>query len=595
MVRRRDPETLPTRALTTVTWLATLALVWLVPLLWTTAVEGTFRTPKANLAVILWASLAATCAVRAQAATWRDGWWLAWAGVLGGGLVSAVFSPLPMRTLGALVPFALAALGWGAVRQLDDDRRRRLLRAVALAGAMQAVLTLLFLFPAGRPSSFGLLGELGQLEERFAWIGTMGNPADVAVFLVLPALLAAQRALAGGRHRWAWGAAALLHAGVIVGSRTVTALLALAAGAVVLAWRRLPHRRRLPALAAGAAAAAGLVAVTPLPERIAVNVREVREYGWAGLGSFRGAGMGAAVGMLAANPVAGVGAGQFEAHSFLYLSERTRAERGRYLGLETAFGEAHNELLQYAAETGALGLALAAAGFALAWRWRPRSTGIVRDVPALAAAAAVLLLTQFPLHLAAIAAQWAVIAALALPPLPAPQREPAGRAWLSLLVVLVCLALATTLVWQRHRTQVALQQARLLAQALRASATPAARAEASRRALARVQQRLPWLPYSWRGQTIAGTLAADAGRLDTALAHFAAALRLAERPEIRFNVGLALYLAGEQETGLAHLVQAVKLNPAVLKEITAGDVRRRLLERLAADGYTQRYPWVADL
>lgn len=595
MTRRSDPETMPARALTILTWLATLALVWPVPLLWTTAVEETFRTPKAALAVVLWAALAAACAVRASAATWRDGWWLAWAGVLGGGFASAVFSPSPVRTLGALLPLLLTALGWGAVRQLDDDHRRGLLRAVTLAGAVQAGLTLLFLFPAWRPAGFGLLSELGQLEERFAWIGTMGNPADVAVFLVLPALLAAHRALNGGRRRWAWGAAALLQAGVIVGSRTVTALLALAAGAVVLAWRRLPHRRRLPALAAGAAAAVGLVAVTPLAERIATNVREVREYGWAGLGSFRGAGMGAAVGMLAANPVAGVGVGQFEAHSFLYLPERTRAERGRYLGLETAFGEAHNELLQYAAETGTVGLALAAVGFALAWRWRSRRGGIVRDVPALALPAAVLLLTQFPLHLAAIAAQWAVIAALALPPLPTARGQGAGRAWLSLLVVLACLALATTLVWQRHRAQVVLQQARLLAQALRASATPAARAEASRRALARVQQRLPWLPYSWRGQLIAGTLAADAGRLETALAHFAAALRLAERPEIRFNVGLALYLAGEQETGLTHLVQAVKLNPAVLKEIKASDVRRRLLERLAADGYTQRYPWVADL
>ena len=77
-------------------------------------------------------------------------------------------------------------------------------------------------------------------------------------------------------------------------------------------------------------------------------------------------------------------------------------------------------------------------------------------------------------------------------------------------------------------------------------------------------------------------------------AGFAAALRLAERPEIRFNVGLALYMSGEQETGLAHLVQATKLNPAVLKEVTAPDLRRRLLERLAAEGYTQRYPWVGE-
>lgn len=593
MVRRSDAEPLPARALTTLTWLAALALVLLVPLLWNTAAVETFRTPKAHVAVVLWAALAAAFAVRASGAAWRDGWWLAWAGVLAGGAASAVFSASPLRVAGALVPLALAAVGWGALRQLGDDRRRRLLRAVCIAGVIQAILTLLFLSRSWRPRSFALLDELGQLQDRFAWIGTMGNPADVAVFLVLPALLSAQRAFAG-RRPWAWGAAALLQAGVIVGSRTITALLALAAGAALLAWRRLPRRRRLPALTAAAAAVAVLVAVTPLSQRIAVNVREVREYGWAGLGSFRGAGMGAAVGMLASRPATGVGVGMFEAHSFRFVAERTLAERGRYLGLETAFGEAHNEALQYAAETGLVGLALAVAGLVLAWRRRPRGHGSVSDLPSLAAAAGVLALTQFPLHLAAIAAQWAVVAALALPPLPAPRREVAGRAWASLVVVLACAAVAGGLVWQRHRTGVALQQARLLTQALRASASPAARAEASRRALERVEQRLPWLPYSWRGHIIAGNLAVDAGRLDAALAHFATALRLAERPEIRFNVGMALYLAGEQETGLAHLVQATRLNPAVLREIAAGDLRRRLLERLVADGYTQRYPWVGE-
>ncbi|MEP0775243.1 MAG: O-antigen ligase family protein [Acidobacteriota bacterium] len=593
MVPRHSADPLPSRLADTLAWLAALALVLLVPLLWSTAAEETFRAPKAHLALLLWTVLAAAFTVRAPGAAWRDGWWLAWAGVLAGGAMSAAFNTQPLRVAGALIPLALTALGWGALRQLPEARRRTLLRAVCLAGAVQAILTMLFLSRVWRPRSFGLLAELGQLQERFAWVGTMGNPGDVAVFLVLPALLAAQRALSG-RRRWGWGAAALLQVGVIVGTRTLTALLALAAGATLLAWRQLPRRRRLPALAAAAAALVPLVTLTPLRERIAVNVREVREYGWAGLGSFRGAGMGAAVGMLAAYPIAGVGAGMFEAHSFRFVPERTLAERGRYLGLETAFGEAHNDVLQYAAETGLVGLALAAAGMALAWRRRPRGRGVMGDVPPLAAAAAVLALTQFPLHLAAVAAQWTVVAALALPPLPAPRRETAGRAWAGLIVVLVCLGIAGGLVWQRWRAGVTLQQARLLTQALRATATPAARAEASRRALERVEERLRWQPYSWRGHVIAGNLAVDAGRLEVALAHFAAALRLAERPEIRFNVGLALFLAGEQETGLAHLVQAVKLNPAVLKEIAAGDLRRRLLQRLAADGYTQRYPWVAE-
>ncbi len=595
MVRRTPLEPLPSRILAQAAWFAALGLVFLVPLVWSTAAEETFRAPKVHLAVVLWVVLAAAVAVRAPAAAWRDGWWLAWAGVLAGSAASAALTAQPLRSFSALIPLTLAALGWGALRQLDDERRRRLLRAVCLAGLAQALLTLLFLSRAGRPESFVLLDELGQLHDRFAWIGTMGNPADVAVFLVLPALLTAQRALRGGRRPWLWWGAALVQAGVVVGTRTLTALLALATGAALLAWHHLPRRRRLPAVAGAAAAVAVLVAVTPLAERIAVNVREVREYGWAGLGSFRGAGMGAALGMFAAHPLAGVGPGQFEAHSFRFVPERTLAERGRYLGLETAFGEAHNEVLQYVAETGLIGLALAVAGFVLAWRRRPRGHGVISHLPSLAAAAGVLALTQFPLHLAAVAAQWSVLAALAVPPLPTLQRRSTGRAWLSLAVVLACLALAAGVVWQRHRAGAALQQARLLTQALRATATPQVKAETSRRALQVVEQRLPWLPYSWRGHIIAGNLAVDAGRLDIALAHFAAALRLAERPEIRFNVGVALYLAGEEQTGLVHLVQAVKLNPAVLKEIAQGELRRRLLERLTADGYTQRYPWVTEL
>lgn len=590
---RRDPLPWPTRLLETLTWWAALALVLVVPLLWTTALTETFRAPKALAAAALWAVLAAAFLARATNQAWRDSWWLAWAGVLAGGVVSALFSGRPLHVFLAWLTLPLVALGWGACRQLPEHRQRRLLGALPTAGVVQAVLTILFLFPAWRPRSFVLLEELGQLHDRFAWIGTMGNPGDVAVFLVLPTLLAAQRALVS-RRRWVWWGATLLQGGVIVGTRTLTALLALAAGAALLAWRQLPGRRRLPVFAGAAMAVLALVLATPLRERIAVNIREVRQYGWAGLGSFRGAGMGAALGMLAAHPLTGVGAGQFEAHSFRFLPERTLAERGRYLGLETAFGEAHNELLQYAAETGVVGLALALAGFALAWRRRGRGRGRLGDLPPLVVAVVVLALSQFPLHLAAVAAQWAVLAALALPPLPAPTREPIGRSWARLLVVLVCGALAVGVVWQRTRAGVALQQGRLLSQALRASLPHAQRVEPSRRALAQVEKLMVWMPYSWRVHVIAGNLAVDSGRLDTALAHFAAAQRLAERPEIRFNVGLALYLAGEQETGLTHLIQGAKLNPAILREITDIDLRRRILDRLAAEGYTQRYPWVAQ-
>lgn len=591
MARLAHP--LPTRLHQALVGLAALALVLLVPLLWSSNAFETFRAPKAAAALPLWAFLAASWLVRSSAPAWRDGWWFAWAGVLAGGAASAVTAPQPLRVGVGLIPFALTALGWGALRQLDEARQRRLLRAVVVAGALQACLTLLYLSATWRPTAFGVLEQLGQLHERFAWIGTLGNPADVAVFLLLPTLLAAQRALAGHR-RWVWAGVALLQAGVMVGTRTLTALLALLAGGTVLVWRQLPRRRRLPVLATAAVAMVVVVLLTPLRARIATNIREVQEFGWAGVGSFRGAGVGAALGMLAAHPVAGVGWGQFEANSFRFVPERTLAERGRYLGLETAFGEAHNEPLQYAAETGLAGVALAGVGLVLAWRRRPRGRGVLTDPLPLVVAASVVVLFQFPLHLAASAAQWAVVAALALPPLPLPQRMPPHRGWGALAGAVLAGLAAGWLAWQLYRAGAALHQARSLSQVLRANASPEARAAASRRALERVEERLSWLPYSWRGHLIAGALAMDAGRAEAALAHFAAALRLAERPEIRFNLGVALVSAGERETGLAHLLQAVKLNPALLKELANPDLRRQVLERLAAEGYTQRYPWVAE-
>jgi hypothetical protein len=587
---RARPTSPPQRILDAAAWLAALGLVIVVPLVWSTNSLEMFRGPKSALACLLWAVLAALFAARNLGGpAWRDSWWLAWSGVLAGGTVSAALCGQPVRAGAALLPVLLVALGFGALRQLPEERRRRLGGLVVTAGVIQALLTLLFLVPSLRPQAFGLLSEV---KARFAWLGTLGNPADVAVFLVLPILVAAGRALPERRGRLPYAVSAGLMLVVVLGTRTVTAVLALAAGGAALAWRRLPTRRRLTALLATAAALSVLLVATPLRQRLAVNVREVRTYGVAGLGSFRGAGLEAAASMVADRPLTGVGFGLFEAFSFDHLSERVRAERGRYLGLETAFGEAHDDPAQYAAETGLAGVLLAAAGFFLAWRRRTPGHGALSGNVPLLAASAVLLLTQFPLHLAATAAQWTVLAAAALPALPGPPRESVRQTWTSVAVVAACAALAGLLTWERWRAESTVQQGKLLSQALRAGASDRARVELSRRALGRVEARLGWLPYSWRAQLAAGNLAVDAHQTRDALTHFAAALGLAERPEIRFDVGMALILSGDREAGLVHLVRAVELNPAVLKEVQNPELAESLRRRLDAEGYGTRYPWI---
>ena len=89
-----------------------------------------------------------------------------------------------------------------------------------------------------------------------------------------------------------------------------------------------------------------------------------------------------------------------------------------------------------------------------------------------------------------------------------------------------------------------------------------------------------------------GSLALEAGDATVATTHFARAVKLAERPELRFNLGMARLAGGDEAGGLAELVTAVKLNPAVVKQVTSPDLLARLRTVLEAEGYTARHPWL---
>jgi tetratricopeptide (TPR) repeat protein len=570
---------------------ASLVLVLVVPLVWHSGMEDMFRTPKTELALAAWGVLAAVFAVSNRGAALRERWWAAWGGVLAGAGLSALASGQPARVLAAMLPVALAALGWGAIRQLPEPRRRTLERAIIWAAVLEATAALLFLRSEWRPESFGLLPDLTG---RYALIGTLGNPADVAVFLVLPALLSGGYAFSSRKQRWPSAAAGLLLAFVIVATGTFTAVIALALGAAVLAWRALPRTRRVPALAALACVSILIVLATPLRQRLSDTAAALRAGNAIWLGSGRAAGYTSALAMFAAHPLTGVGFGLFEANSFRFLSRDALAERAHVLGLETGFGEAHNEALQHAAETGAIGLALAAVGVVLAVRGGARARGIVAPVAPILAAAAVLALAQFPLHLAAIAAQWTVLAALVLPRLDTP--EPlSGRGRLRLVAVGVVGALVVALAWQRVGASVTLHQAQVLSDSVRAPETaPTVRRALARAALPHLVAKSRWLPFSWRAAVIVGNLEVDAGDIQRAVASFQRALVLAERPEVRFDVGIALLMEGERDAGMAHLERAVELNPAVFRTITDPDLSRSLRRRLDASGHGLTHGWIYD-
>ncbi len=567
-------------------------MLLLAPLVFDGSIPSSFRTPKAELVAVLWVALAAAFLLGGGVRGSRcDPWWLAWGGVLLGGVVSSLASDQPLRCLANLFPLAVTTIGSAVLRQLPDDRRRRLATLVVASGVVQAVATVLFLDRGLAEATFGLAGGASR---RAAWLGTMGNPADVSVFLLLPTILAVTMALSEGRHRRRLLAAAALMAGVIVGTRTLSTLLALVIALCVVFGRRLDPRRRLPAAAAVMAVCAALLLAPPWRAKVAGEIAEIRRYGWEGIGSSRGVAAAAALSMLASHPATGVGYGLFERYSATHVDEDTLAARARNIGLETGFGEAHDDILQYAAETGLVGLVLAIAGFAAATRRNRGREGVLPGRTELLIAAVVITGLQFPLHLAVVAAQWAVLASLALPALAPPaRRSPAGW-WLRLGAVIAVTALAAGIAWQRHLAWRSVQRGDDLVLAAGAG-TPTRLSQAMLGlALADLGRRLPWLRFEHHAYTTAGNLAMRSGRSSEALQDFAIAAALAERAETRFNIGMALLALGDRASGLGHLMAAVKLNPVLFSKIGDPELSQALRRRLDADGYGARHAWLYE-
>lgn len=591
--RLRSTRATPAHWLQHIAFAAAVVLILVVPLVWSFAGDEVFRGPKRLLAMACWVVLAAVFAARGLSRTaWRDPWWLAWSGVLAGALLSAPLSGQPLRVVAATGPLIVVACGWSALRFLTAAQRQRLEGLVVTVGVIEAILAAVFTVSRWRPEGFELFR---YLEGRYAWIGTLGNPADVALFLLLPCLLATARALSSPGRRLRWALAASGMAAVIAGTRTLSVVGALAVGLAVLIWRLVPRRSRLSVLAGAAVLAVVVVVASPLGGRIIEVSQQVQRDGWDWLGSGRTAGFGAAVRMVAAQPLTGLGFGLFEAHSYRFQSEATLAARGQVLGLETGFGQAHNDPLQHVAETGVLGLGLAITGFWLAWRrGKPQAAGLP-GASALVAAAGLVSLAQFPLHQASVVAQWAVLAALALPirelppPLAGWRRQAAGVLALGLVVV------GWLWLWQLRGLAVLLRQAETLDQLLRSGRASEGQAPAlARTALLNLERASRWAPHNWRAHVLVGDLAMLAGDWPLAARHFERALALAQRPETHFNLGTVRLVQGNRAEGLDHLERAVRLNPAIFASIGSAETARAVRQRLEEKGFAARYPWVFE-
>ncbi len=162
-----------------------------------------------------------------------------------------------------------------------------------------------------------------------------------------------------------------------------------------------------------------------------------------------------------------------------------------------------------------------------------------------------------------------------------------------MLVIGVLVGAALVVTWQHYRATRLFQQGKLLSTSLRAGEVrPERRAQVARVALANLVPRARMLPYSWEAAVILGNLAVDAGETRLAIQSFGRALALAERPEVQFNVGMALMMAGDREAGMTHLMRAVQLNPTVFREVRDPELARALRRRLDASGYGVKHAWM---
>ncbi len=181
----------------------------------------------------------------------------------------------------------------------------------------------------------------------------IGNPNEVGSYLAVAALACLAAAIADvGRRRWFVIGAAVLSAGVVA-SQTLTAVVALIAGAFVLfaliSWKH--------ALAAAVVPLVVVACVAPLRNRAVSMTRMFRSGDYNLLVSDRLAPSVSAFLMTADHPLTGVGPGAFGWNYYVY---KPRAEQ-RFPLLQKAwsrgtnFGEVHNDHLQVLAEGGVPG------------------------------------------------------------------------------------------------------------------------------------------------------------------------------------------------------------------------------------------------
>jgi O-antigen ligase len=355
--------------------------------------------------------------------------------VAAGGLVTVH----PVHFRAAFADFLIGAacvVGWSLA--LGEATLRRLLTWTIAPAVVVSLLAI--------DQYLGWFGVLDGLQiqaptARLRLTSTIGNPGDLASFLVLPMLVAIGR-LREPRTR---ARTMLLIASIVIlATMALTATLA-ALGAVIVGgavWWWLTAtssavttsstvtssavtRRSLAAIALAIVVGAGAIAVsTPLRTRVMEKATQLTQGDLNALLTGRLDGWRAAWAMLQRAPIAGVGQGAFRAEFADTRLALTSHGVAFYAGQQQVMmATPHNEALSVAAEQGIPGLlALAWAIWCVCRRGAARTPSADRALASAGLATlAVLSIFSFPLHVPAVAWPWLLFLAWLLR---TPEREP---------------------------------------------------------------------------------------------------------------------------------------------------------------------------